>query len=438
MERSASRNRRRGREHASPARRRPGRPAGAARARRRRSSSASARRSSATATSAPAKCAEAVEVARAQTRRARRLGCERIEILVTSPGRQSANSDEFADALARGTGVPGADPELGGRRDAGVGRRGRGARAPAGERGRLRRRWWLGAAGRRHARDRSRVGALGRSRLAAPHDPAARRLRPALGGGGRGGAGGGGRGVRRRSFPRSRRSAWRRAAPRGRCGASSARSTRTAWPRRSRSSRSSSGRRSPSATASRRRGRTRCSAARSSSPRRSGGSACPSSSPAAACAKARRSRSSAPPPRLTPRRAGRGARAPRRCRRDVEHGRRALLQRLAEQVPGQIAVDGGDGRRSRLRKSSSAAASPAPSASASTASTWQAARLGERLDRLHAPHVRAREDPAEVALGELGHRALRPVAARARRAAAAVSSSPSQVSRWPACAWRTR
>jgi exopolyphosphatase/guanosine-5'-triphosphate,3'-diphosphate pyrophosphatase len=53
-----------------------------------------------------AKCAEAVEVALAQTRRARRLGCERVEILVTSPGRQSANSDEFADALARGTGVP--------------------------------------------------------------------------------------------------------------------------------------------------------------------------------------------------------------------------------------------------------------------------------------------------------------------------------------------
>jgi exopolyphosphatase/guanosine-5'-triphosphate,3'-diphosphate pyrophosphatase len=52
------------------------------------------------------KCAEAVEVARRQTRRARRLGCERIEILVTSPGRQSANSDEFTDALTRGTGVP--------------------------------------------------------------------------------------------------------------------------------------------------------------------------------------------------------------------------------------------------------------------------------------------------------------------------------------------
>ena len=38
------------------------------------------------------KCAEAVDVARAQTRRARQLGCERIEILVTSPGRQSART----------------------------------------------------------------------------------------------------------------------------------------------------------------------------------------------------------------------------------------------------------------------------------------------------------------------------------------------------------
>lgn len=53
-----------------------------------------------------AKCAQTVDVAHAQTRRARRLGCERIEILVTSPGRQSANSDEFAEALRRGTGVP--------------------------------------------------------------------------------------------------------------------------------------------------------------------------------------------------------------------------------------------------------------------------------------------------------------------------------------------
>jgi exopolyphosphatase/guanosine-5'-triphosphate,3'-diphosphate pyrophosphatase len=55
--------------------------------------------------SAP-KCADAVAVAREQTRKARKLGCERIEIVVTSPGRQSANSDEFSDALSRGTGVP--------------------------------------------------------------------------------------------------------------------------------------------------------------------------------------------------------------------------------------------------------------------------------------------------------------------------------------------
>jgi exopolyphosphatase/guanosine-5'-triphosphate,3'-diphosphate pyrophosphatase len=52
------------------------------------------------------KCADAVAVAGEQARKARKLGCERIEIVVTSPGRQSANSDEFADALVRGTGVP--------------------------------------------------------------------------------------------------------------------------------------------------------------------------------------------------------------------------------------------------------------------------------------------------------------------------------------------
>ena len=69
------------------------------------------------------------EVARAQTRRARRLGCERIEIVVTSPGRQSGNSDEFADALARGTGVPVRILSGGGGRGAGLGRRGGRARA---------------------------------------------------------------------------------------------------------------------------------------------------------------------------------------------------------------------------------------------------------------------------------------------------------------------
>jgi len=52
------------------------------------------------------KCADAVAAAREQTRKARKLGCERIEIVVTSPGRQIANSEEFADALVRGTGVP--------------------------------------------------------------------------------------------------------------------------------------------------------------------------------------------------------------------------------------------------------------------------------------------------------------------------------------------
>jgi exopolyphosphatase/guanosine-5'-triphosphate,3'-diphosphate pyrophosphatase len=52
------------------------------------------------------KCAEAVHIARAQARKARRLGSERVEILVTSPGRQSANGAELAHALARGTGVP--------------------------------------------------------------------------------------------------------------------------------------------------------------------------------------------------------------------------------------------------------------------------------------------------------------------------------------------
>jgi exopolyphosphatase/guanosine-5'-triphosphate,3'-diphosphate pyrophosphatase len=52
------------------------------------------------------KSAEAAEVARAQTWRARRLGCERIEIVVTSPGRQSANGDEFAELLSQAAGVP--------------------------------------------------------------------------------------------------------------------------------------------------------------------------------------------------------------------------------------------------------------------------------------------------------------------------------------------
>jgi exopolyphosphatase/guanosine-5'-triphosphate,3'-diphosphate pyrophosphatase len=52
-----------------------------------------------------AKAAKAAEIARAQTRRARRLGCERVEIMVTSPGRQSANGEEFAELLSQAAGV---------------------------------------------------------------------------------------------------------------------------------------------------------------------------------------------------------------------------------------------------------------------------------------------------------------------------------------------
>jgi exopolyphosphatase/guanosine-5'-triphosphate,3'-diphosphate pyrophosphatase len=52
------------------------------------------------------KVALAAEVAREQTRKARRLGCERVEIVVTSPGRQSGNGQEFADALGQAAGVP--------------------------------------------------------------------------------------------------------------------------------------------------------------------------------------------------------------------------------------------------------------------------------------------------------------------------------------------
>jgi exopolyphosphatase / guanosine-5'-triphosphate,3'-diphosphate pyrophosphatase len=52
------------------------------------------------------KTAQAAEIALAQTRRARQLGCERVEIMVTSPGRQAANGAEFADALGRAARVP--------------------------------------------------------------------------------------------------------------------------------------------------------------------------------------------------------------------------------------------------------------------------------------------------------------------------------------------
>jgi len=51
------------------------------------------------------KLAEAAAVARAHVRRARKLGCDRIEVLVTSPGRQARNGDELATVLREATGV---------------------------------------------------------------------------------------------------------------------------------------------------------------------------------------------------------------------------------------------------------------------------------------------------------------------------------------------
>jgi exopolyphosphatase/guanosine-5'-triphosphate,3'-diphosphate pyrophosphatase len=51
------------------------------------------------------KLSEAAETARAQVRRARKLGCTSIAVLVTSPGRQAANGQELVSRLAEATGV---------------------------------------------------------------------------------------------------------------------------------------------------------------------------------------------------------------------------------------------------------------------------------------------------------------------------------------------
>jgi exopolyphosphatase/guanosine-5'-triphosphate,3'-diphosphate pyrophosphatase len=51
------------------------------------------------------KLAEAAAVARAHVRRARKLGCDRIDVLVTSPGRQARNGHELASVLREATGV---------------------------------------------------------------------------------------------------------------------------------------------------------------------------------------------------------------------------------------------------------------------------------------------------------------------------------------------
>ena len=52
------------------------------------------------------KLSEAAAVARAHVRRARKLGCDRVDVLVTSPGRQASNGNELASVLREATGVP--------------------------------------------------------------------------------------------------------------------------------------------------------------------------------------------------------------------------------------------------------------------------------------------------------------------------------------------
>jgi exopolyphosphatase / guanosine-5'-triphosphate,3'-diphosphate pyrophosphatase len=51
------------------------------------------------------KLSEAQTIARAHVRRARKLGCERIDVLVTSPGRQAANGGELVHRISESTGA---------------------------------------------------------------------------------------------------------------------------------------------------------------------------------------------------------------------------------------------------------------------------------------------------------------------------------------------
>jgi exopolyphosphatase/guanosine-5'-triphosphate,3'-diphosphate pyrophosphatase len=52
------------------------------------------------------KAGETAAIVRRHVRRARKLGCEFVEILVTSPGRQALNGEELVDALREAAGVP--------------------------------------------------------------------------------------------------------------------------------------------------------------------------------------------------------------------------------------------------------------------------------------------------------------------------------------------
>jgi exopolyphosphatase/guanosine-5'-triphosphate,3'-diphosphate pyrophosphatase len=51
------------------------------------------------------KLKEAQTIARAHVRRARKLGCDRIDVLVTSPGRQAANGTELVRRISESTGA---------------------------------------------------------------------------------------------------------------------------------------------------------------------------------------------------------------------------------------------------------------------------------------------------------------------------------------------
>jgi exopolyphosphatase/guanosine-5'-triphosphate,3'-diphosphate pyrophosphatase len=52
-----------------------------------------------------AKLAETADCARSYAKLARRIGCERLEVVVTAPGRQSANADALLAALGAAAGV---------------------------------------------------------------------------------------------------------------------------------------------------------------------------------------------------------------------------------------------------------------------------------------------------------------------------------------------
>jgi exopolyphosphatase / guanosine-5'-triphosphate,3'-diphosphate pyrophosphatase len=54
----------------------------------------------------PEKLEQAASTASDHVRKARKLGCAAIQVLVTSPGRQAANGDELVRRLAEATGVP--------------------------------------------------------------------------------------------------------------------------------------------------------------------------------------------------------------------------------------------------------------------------------------------------------------------------------------------